>query len=146
MESMLSAEIRDLIKMSAPQLEQAGNLAMEDSESHVGREVDSFYNEMEDRVSDLRFTDVSRSSAVGEAEQKPRLTDSTELSHVSKFSSMEASVKSGATEDMTIHSSPDSKRSKHNTQRHSADIASAELLLRLSASDGSPTWRERTGR
>jgi hypothetical protein len=150
MESRLSAEIRDLIKMSAPQLEQASNLAMDDSESHVGREIDSFYSLMEDRVSDLRFTDVtpdvSRSSAVGEAEYKPRLTDSTELSHVSKSSSMEASIRSGATEDMTIHSSPDCKRSKHNTQRRNADIASAELLLRLSSSDGSPAWREEAGR
>ncbi|KAL3807244.1 hypothetical protein ACHAXA_007977, partial [Cyclostephanos tholiformis] len=110
MESMLSAEIRDLIQLSAPQLEQVDNFAMEDTESHVGREVDSFYNQMEDRVSELRFTDVSRWSSMGEAEHKPRLTDSTELSHVSRSSSMEASVRSSATDNMTIHSSPDGKR------------------------------------
>jgi len=138
-ESTLSAEIRDLIQLSAPQLEQADNLPMEDAEPHVGREVESFYGEMEDRVSELRFTDVSRWSAVGEAEHKPRLTDSTEHTKFSKTSSMDASMRSSTTEE-SVHSSSDFKRSKYNTHRHSGgDIASAELLLRLSASDASPS-------
>ena len=138
-ESTLSAEIRDLIQLSAPQLEQVDNLPMEDTEPHVGREVDSFYGEMEDRVSELRFTDVSRWSAVGEAEYKPRLTDSSEHTNFSKTSSMDASMRSSTTEE-SVRSSPDCKRSKYNTHRHSGgDIASAELLLRLSASDASPS-------
>ena len=140
-ESTLSAEIRDLIQLSAPQLEQVDNLPMEDTETHVGRDVDSFYGEMEDRVSELRFTDVSRWSAVGEAEYKPRLTDSSEHTNFSKTSSMDASMRSSTTED-SVRSSPDCKRSKYNTHRHSGgDIASAELLLRLSASDASPSSR-----
>ncbi len=138
-ESTLSAEIRDLIQLSAPQLEQVDNLPMEDTELHVGREVDSFYGEMEDRVSELRFTDVSRWSAVGEAEYKPRLTDSTEPTIFSKTSSMDASMRSSTTEE-SVRSRPDCKRSKYNTHRHSGgDIASAELLLQLSASDATPS-------
>lgn len=140
-ESTLSAEIRDLIQLSAPQLEQVDNLPMEDTETHVGRDVDSFYGEMEDRVSELRFTDLSRWSAVGEAEYKPRLTDSSEHTNFSKTSSMDASMRSSTTEE-SVRSSPDCKRSKYNTHRHSGgDIASAELLLRLSASDASPSSR-----
>jgi len=140
-ESTLSAEIRDLIQLSASQLEQVDNLPMEDTEPHVGREVDSFYGEMEDRVSELRFTDVSRWSAFGEAEYKPRLTDSSELTNFSKTSSMDASMRSSTTEE-SVRSSPYCKRSKYNTHRHSGgDIASAELLLRLSASDALPSSR-----
>ena len=44
-------------------------------------------------------------------------------------------MKSNTSEDNPIHSSPDSKRSKQS-QRHSVDIALAELLLRVSSMFG----------
>ena len=120
-ESVLSAEIRDLMRMSAPQLDLVGNLAMDDMDVLMDKEVDRFHKDtMEDRVSDLRFTDVSRWSS-----------DSTESTNNSKNSSMDASMSSS--DNMSVHTRLScNKRSKYSKQ-DSGDIASAELLLQLSA-------------
>jgi hypothetical protein len=123
-ESMLSAEIRDLIRMSAPQLDLVGNLAMDDMDVHMDKEVDRFLKDtMEERVSDLRFTDVTRWSSYD-----------TEFTNNSKNSLMDTSTSSS--DNMSVHTSHGcNKRSKYSTQ-DSGDIASAELLLQLSADHG----------
>ena len=120
-ESVLSAEIRDLMRMSAPQLDLVGNLAMDDMDVLMDKEVDRFHKDtMEDRVSDLRFTDFSRWSS-----------DSTDSTNNSKKSSMDASMSSS--DNMSVHTRLScNKRSKYSKQ-DSGDIASAELLLQLSA-------------
>jgi hypothetical protein len=119
-ESVLSAEIRDLYRMSAPQIDLVGNLPMEGMDVLMDKEVDRFHKDtMEDRGSDLRFTDVSRWSS-----------DSTESTNNSKNSSMDASMSSS--DNISVHTSLScNKRSKYSTQ-DSGDIASAELLLHLS--------------
>jgi hypothetical protein len=127
-ESVLSAEIRDLIQMSKPQLDLVGNLAMDDMDVLVDKEVDRFHKDtMDDRVSDLRFTDMSRWSS-----------DSTESTNHSKNSSMDASTRSS--ENMSIHTCPSCNKRSRSSMRHcplsemkdGGDIASAELLLQLS--------------
>jgi hypothetical protein len=138
-ESALSAEIRDLIRRAVPPRDDlvGGNLAMDDMDVLVDRdEMDRFDKDAMmdyDRVSDLRFTDMSTRWS----------SDSTEsTTNRSKNSSMDASS-TRSSENMSIHTSTSSckkRRSMNSTvqprpvsgMEDSGDIASAELLLQLS--------------
>jgi len=133
--SILSPEIVSLIRDSQSQLLQVGtmkNLASNvSSDPHEDEELVIYNNEetMNDRVSELRFTDVDRATMgdrgalAGYAASNPRFTDYTESS--GNVSLMDASLLTIPTDAMSVHTRADK-------QYKDGDFASAELLLRLS--------------
>lgn len=164
--SVLSSEIRDLIRLSEPQLIQVESMNIEgdavppsNNNKHEDKEVILKDADMEDRVSELRFTDVSRPStwgksegpgAAGGGEPSPRLTDATTSTNYSKTSLMDASMMTIDADDMSMHSAKEEKKptaaaaaeaspkkadgddGKGTKRSNSGDLASAELLLKLS--------------
>jgi len=138
-ESVLSDEIRDLIRLSEPQLMQVDQMNIDDEiPTHEDKEVSLMFDEdtMKDRVSDLRFTDLSRDLAVdhrfGGGEPNPRLTDSTHSTNYSGTSLMDASMMTIPTDDMSVHPSSDKRKRRSTAAGGNADRETADLLLRLS--------------
>lgn len=135
-QSILSSEIRDLIRMSEPQLVAVENMTMDDGmAAHEDKELVLFDEDtMKDRVSELRFTDLSRDCPRQFGEPNPRLTDSSESTNYSKTSLMDASMMTIPTDEMSIlgdhKASP--RKSAAASGNDDGDLASAELLLRLS--------------
>ncbi len=141
-ESALSAEIRDLIRMAVPPPREelvGGNLAMDDMDVLVDREVGRFHKDSNmdyDRLSDLRFTDTSaRWSSDSNGSTANRSKDS---------SSMDVSSNRSSSDNMSIRTSSTGGRNGYRDgsgtiqplpvsgMEDSGDIASAELLLQLS--------------
>lgn len=145
-QSVLSSEIRDLIRFSEPQLVAIdNNMAMDDTPtSHEDKEVVFDEDTMKDRVSELRFTDLGRDSPKRSSnEPNPRRTDSSESTSYSKQSLMDASMMTFE-EDMTIShgdtkGSQQEKPSGAKKGSDQGDVASAELLLGLSTDKHGPT-------
>jgi len=144
-QSVMTQEIRDLIRLSAPQLLQAdSNNGNRDSNIAMAMETEVVVvpKENEDRVSELRMTDVG-TSPPGAAAANPRQTASSQSTNYSKTSLMDASMMTIQTEDMSIHSGPlssggsegnDAKRQKvqqSGDERNSSDLSNANLLLNV---------------
>ncbi|KAL9180825.1 hypothetical protein ACHAXT_011278 [Thalassiosira profunda] len=121
--SVLTSEIAQLIRLSEPQLMEVDDMAVDDAggKDHEDREITLMDAEGGgDRVSELRFTDVGGGNNKP-GEPGPRLTDSTEATNNSDL--MRDTIMSINTEDMSTATEGEKKV---------ADMASAELLLRLS--------------
>jgi len=145
-QSVMTQEIRDLIRLSAPQLMQAdsSNNVNRDSNTAMAMETEVIVpKENEDRVSELRMTDVGTSPPGGAAAANSRQTGSSQSTNYSKTSLMDASMMTIQTEDMSIHSGPlssggsegnDAKRQKvqqSGDERNSSDLSNANLLLNV---------------
>ena len=145
-QSVMTQEIRDLIRLSAPQLMQAdsSNNVNRDSNTAMAMETEVIVpKENEDRVSELRMTDVGTSPPGGAAAANSRQTASSQSTNYSKTSLMDASMMTIQTEDMSIHSGPlssggsegnDAKRQKvqqSGDERNSSDLSNANLLLNV---------------
>ena len=131
-QSVMTQEIRDLIRLSAPQLLQAdSNNGNRDSNAMAMETEVVVPKENEDRISELRMTDVGTSPPEGAAAANSRQTAS---------SLMDASIMTIQTEDMSIHSGSgggsegnDAKRQKVQSgdERNSSDLSNANLLLNV---------------
>jgi len=147
-QSVMTQEIRDLIRLSAPQLLQAdSNNGNRDSNIAMAMETEVVVvpKENEDRVSELRMTDVGTSPPGGAAaaNSSSRQTASSQSTNYSETSLMDASMMTIQTEDMSIHSGPlssggsegnDAKRQKvqqSGDERNSSDLSNANLLLNV---------------
>ncbi|KAL7542558.1 hypothetical protein ACHAXR_011887 [Thalassiosira sp. AJA248-18] len=132
-QSVLTREICDLIRQSEHELIQVerGTVDEMNDMSHEDKEVVLSDDQMmEDRVSELRFTDVTRDGGTKFAENpNPRHTDSTEGTSYSKSSLMDASIMSIPADDMSVHDKISPQKTDGND---TGDLASAELLLRFS--------------
>lgn len=137
-ESVLSDEIRDLIRLSEPQLMQVDQMNIDDEiPTHEDKEVSLVFDEdtMKDRVSELRFTDVDfavEHRFGGGPEPNPRLTDSTHSTNYSGTSLMDASMMTIPTDDMSVHPNSDKRKRRSTAAGGNADRETADLLLRLS--------------
>lgn len=146
-QSVMTQEIRDLIRLSAPQLMQVdSNNGNRDSTANMAMAMETEVvvpKENEDRVSELRMTDVGTSPPGGATAANPRQTFSSQSTNYSKTSLMDASMMTIQTEDMSIHSGPlssggsegnDAKRQKvqqSGDERNSSDLSNANLLLNV---------------
>ena len=129
-QSVLTSEIRDLIRMSEAQLMQADTFmgGQRGTPPPVKMDTEVVMKDAEDRVSELRFTDVSRPagespSASSESMKNDRQSSAT---NYSKTSLMDASMMTIDKDDMSTHSGSesDAKRQKPSPQ-------DAHLLLGL---------------
>lgn len=137
----LTKEICELIRASEKELIQVERMTMEgmdNSHEDSGPEdkevVIAEDAQMNDRVSELRFTDVARdtkfaaAAAATDGDVNPRLTESSDSTNYSKTSLMDASM-------MTFEFEKD-RGTKHSPEKKSpdkkTDLASAELLLGFS--------------
>ncbi|KAL3811799.1 hypothetical protein ACHAXA_000920 [Cyclostephanos tholiformis] len=65
-ESVMNAELQDMIRMTLPQLQEIENMGDDYyMTNHEDREVELNYNDMDDRVSELRFTEYEYSNIDG---------------------------------------------------------------------------------
>ena len=138
-QSILSSEIRDLIRASEPQLLQVDNMTVDgpDENMHENEEV-VLYDEMNDRVSALRFTDVGgRDTMVGRDTIGGRdtMNDGRFQGGPTRYTTdslMDGSIMTIPTDEMSISTSAPKNYKP-------GDLASAELLLRLSDTNSGNT-------
>lgn len=131
-ESNLAAEIHDLIRLSSAQLMQVDRMTVDDkTNGNIPASFDTQDMMQEDRVSDLRFTDLSRDLSKDSAVAKvgggePRLTGSSQSSDASL---MDASMMTIPVEDMSVRETA----ARESGMKSSGGTSNAaEALLRLS--------------